>query len=221
MERSWAAGLVLAGVFFAASLPARADTIEIVNYTYADMAAGGLVANVSMTWDQTTGQALSASGTINSSLFVQSDGVTPLGPQSMFLVTANSTSPVIRATYADGSFLWQDSDGTNLQADTKFGTTFPYVDSYGLSFAVGTPNSHGSYASFNFYDIGNTMYDGEFLGNGGPPGQGQVYNTSSQGVLTINSITPVPVPAAAWLLISGLLGAGPFFARRRPLPAPA
>jgi hypothetical protein len=208
MKRIVAGATFWSALLLFQSLPAAADTIETIDFTYQDPTAGNLIASVNLEYDATTGQALSATGTINSSLFVESNGVTPLGAQSMFLVTA--TSPlIINSSPAGGGFLWQDSDGTNIQADTAFSPLFPYVDSLGLSFAVGTPTSNGHYASFNFYYEGG-QFDSEFLGHGGPPDMGQVYFTGSEGTVTF-----VPLPAAAWLMLSGLAGLGTLL-RRSP-----
>lgn len=189
-----------------------ADTIGSYSFSFTDPNAGNLVASGNLTVDLTTNQALSGTGSINSNLFVQSDGVTPIGTQGMSLVTASSTN--IRAVYADGSFLWTDSDGTNLQADTYFTPTTPYIDSYGLLFQVGAPTANGHYASFNFWYSGGSLY-GEFLGNGGPAGQGQVYNISNTGTFTVSA---VPLPATVWMLLSGLAGLGAL-ARQRKLAA--
>jgi hypothetical protein len=195
---------VAAAMLLVGSATAFADTVENVNFTYSDPTAGNV----------TTGQVLAGTGSLNSSLFVATNGTTPLGTQAITLVTASSTN-INGGPYADGSFQWQDSDGTNIVADTAFSLTAPYVDTNGLLFAVGSPNSGGKYGSFNFYDNGTGSVLGDFLGHGGNPGQGQVYNTSSDGTLVITSITAVPLPASAWLLISGLGGLGALSRRRR------
>jgi hypothetical protein len=191
---------------------AMADTIELFDFSFDDPNAGSLMSSGSLLVDVTTDQALSGSGTINSSLFVGSDGMTPLGTLSMSLATSSN----IGHNNVDGmgGFLWQDSDGTNLQADTHFNPNAApgsYVDTDGLLFAVGTPNAGGHYASFNFYYQNGVLY-GDFLGNGGPPGQGQVYAENITGTLTV---TPVPLPAAAWMLLTGLSGMGILVRRRK------
>lgn len=194
---------------------ARADVIESVSFSYTDPNAGNLTASGTLLVDTTTGQALSGSGILNSTLFVESDGVTPLGDQNITLVTASSTN-IVNPNPAGGGFLWQDSDGTNIQADTAFSTTSPYVDSNGLLFAVGVPTANGHYGSFNFYFNDSGAVLGDFLGHGGPPAHGQVWQGNTNGTLTINSVTPVPAPAAAWLLLAGLPGVIARARSRRP-----
>jgi hypothetical protein len=105
-----------------------ADTIESFNFTFIDPNAGNLHATGTLSVDVTTSQALSGSGTINSSLFVGSDGMSPLGNLSMSLATSSNIGH--NGVDGLGGFLWQDSDG--------------------LLFAVGTPNAQGRFASFNF-----------------------------------------------------------------------
>jgi hypothetical protein len=211
-ERNWSAlknSIFIATALLGASA-AMADTIESFNFTFDDPSAGNLMSSGSLLVDVTTDQALSGSGTMNSSLFVGSDGMTPLGTLNMSLVTTSNIGH--DNVDSSGGFLWQDSDGTNLQADTFFNpSASPSVDSDGLLFAVGAPNAGGHYASFNFYFLGGVLY-GDFLGNGGPPGQGQVYAENITGTLTV---TPVPLPATAWLLFTGLSGVGVLVRRRQ------
>ncbi len=100
-----------------------ADMIEAVNFSFTDPNAGNLVASGTLAVNLTSSQALTGSGSINSSLFVASDD------------------------------LWHQGD----------------------------------------------VLDWDFLGYGGPPMQGQVYNTSSSGI----TVTPA---RCRWLLLSALGG---------------
>jgi hypothetical protein len=199
---------VAAAALFGSSA-ALADNIEAFTFSFTDPSAGNLAATGILNVDLTTSQALSGSGSINSSLFVGSNGVTPLGTQSMSLVTSSNRGQ--NNVDSLGGFLWTDSDGTNLTADTNFTATAPHVDSDGLLFQVGAPTINGHYASFNFWYENGALY-GDFLGNGGPPGMGQVWNISTTGTF---SVTPVPLPAAAWMLVSGLTGLGTLVGRRK------
>lgn len=210
---------------------ANADTIQDVNFTYSDPGQGNLTASGTLVIDVTTGQALSGTGTINSSLFVNPGTVagtqTPIGTMSMNLVTwANCAStstncaqpPGGGGSYPPGAFQWSDSDGTDLSADTNFSLAAPYVSPYisesdprlsfgGLLFAITAPSTHGAdtYDSFEFSAISTSVY-GDFLGAGGASyaqGGSQVFSAGESGTLTI---TPVPLPATAWLLLSAIVG---------------
>ncbi len=203
-------GFLAAAALFGSSA-ASADTIAVLNFGFTDPSAGNLVASGTLNVDLTTSQALSGAGNINSALFVASDGVTPLGNQAMSLVTSSNRGQ--NNVDSLGGFLWTDSDGTNLTADTAFGASAPYVDSDGLLFQVGAPTVNGHYASFNFWYENGSLY-GDFLGNGGPPGMGQVWNISTTGTFTV---TPVPVPATAWMLLSGLFGLGALARRSKAI----
>lgn len=221
---------------------ASADTIQDFNFTYSDASQGNLTASGSLVVDLTTGQALSGSGTINSSLFVNPGTVagtqTPIGTMSMNLVTwsnCSSTStncaqpPGVPGVYPPGAFQWSDSDGTDLSADTNFSPTAPYVSPYipesdprlsfgGSLWAITAPSTHGAdtYDSFEFSAISTSVY-GDFLGAGGlsySQGGSQVFSAAQSGTLTV---TPVPLPAAGWLLMSAIVGG--FGVLRRGKPA--
>jgi hypothetical protein len=213
---------VFSGLWLSATL-AAADTIEDVNFTYTDPDSGNLTATGTLTVDVTTDQALSGSGTITSSLFVNAGSPpTPMGARSFFLVTlancAATSGNCVIPSPSGGTFQWADSDGTNLSGDTYFSLSAPYVSSAGLLFAVGNTGAHGGgYDSFNLYSLGGTAL-GEFLGAGGAAqsqGGTQVYNEGADGTLTINSITPVPIPNAGLLLLSGIAVLGRLADRRR------
>lgn len=190
------AAILLAGL--GASV-ASADTLENVDFSFSDASAGNLSAFGVLTVDVTTGQALSGSGTITSSLFAPT---IPVGTsQSMILVTSSNRGE--NDVDSLGGFLWTDTDGTNLTADTNFSLSAPYVDSDGLLFLVGPSytNSDGQLtgASFNFWYANNNLY-GDFVGQGNNPQQ--IWNLSADGGSL--KVSPVPLPAAAWLLLSGL-----------------
>jgi hypothetical protein len=79
--------------------------------------------------------------------------------------------------------------------------------SYGVN-DINHTNPH--WASLNIWYQGGDWY-WDFLGKGGPPQQGQIYNTAQSGMFTV---TAVPVPTALPLLLSGIAGLG-FMVRGR------
>jgi hypothetical protein len=193
---------------FLISPPAMADIVENVSFTYTDPAAGNLMASGTLAFDTTTGQLLSGTGTVTSTLFLTPSG-SPLGPQSMTLVTL--ASPNIRNidAYGPGTFMYVDSDGTQLfPVDTSFSLTAPYVDTNGLAFAWGAPSAHGTYGSFAIWSQGTGQPWVDFVGHGGVDEQhGQVWQESFDGTLAIGqtlTISQVPEPESAALLLAGL-----------------
>jgi hypothetical protein len=212
MMKCFANCIVAAAIL--ASPTAFADVYQTYDFTFNDPNAGNLVSSGTLYVDTTTGTVLSGSGSINSTLFHASDGVTLLGTQSMSLVTSSNRGQ--NNVDGLGGFLWTDTDGTNLTGDTNFSASAPYVDSDGLIFLVGTPvQGSGSVtgltgSSFNFWYQGGQLY-GDFLGAGGAPGGTQVYQENLTGTFTVMA---VPEPATCALMLAGL-GALGFAARRR------
>ena len=87
-------------------------------------------------------------------------------------------------------------------ADQQFSPAFPYVDYAGLSFST---NTGGDY---NFATVGGNLWFVSSIGD--PAGVEQ-----TQGVTLITpTVTAVPEPANAALLLAGVLGLG-VMARRR------
>ncbi len=96
------------------------------------------------------------------------------------------------------------SDGTKLAADDDGG---PGYDSL-LSFLISNPGTYyaavGGYDDFNFDGIADLFAD---EGNGSPiPSSNFQYNLQIASTAGPEGPAPVPVPAAAWLLGSALLG---------------
>jgi hypothetical protein len=224
----WVLAVVLtAGV----PLAARAAMVD-VNFTYTDSSAGNLVATGTLTVDTTTGQALSGSGTLTSDLFLNDGTLTPMGPRSFFLVTpancAATSSNCGLDSSLGGTFHWRDSDGTDIGADTIFNLASPNVSTDGLLFAVGNrgdhgngppPRPNGNYDDFGIYSTGAGLRDWLVAGGatGGPPGGTQLRAGTTNGVGTL-TVTVVPLPAAAWLLLSGLGGLGAAMRRKQKQP---
>jgi hypothetical protein len=188
---------------FLISASAMADNVETVDFTFTDPTAGNLTASGTLILDVTTDQLLSGTGTISSTLFLNASGAL-LGPQSMTLVTAASPNVRNIGAYGPGTFMYVDSDGTQLYPlDTSFSPTAPYLDSNGIAFAWGAPSANGTYGSFAIWSQGSGQPFGDFVGHGGVNEQhGQVWQESYDGTLTITSI---PEPKSyALLLLAGL-----------------
>lgn len=87
-------------------------------------------------------------------------------------------------------------------ADQHFSATFPFVDYAGLSFST------ASGGDYNFAAVGTALYLVSSVGD--PAGVEQ-----AQGVTLINpTVTAVPEPANAALLLAGILGLATMWRRR-------
>jgi len=170
---------------------AAADTVETF-----DVEATGISAVFA--WDVSGGNAISGTGTVTSSLLVPN-------PEALTLVTL-STAGV--SNLGGGNLSYRFGGGTDLIGDTTVNSSSPYFSSNGLVFMAAGPNDNG----FNIWASGGTVYAGFLAGNANT-GTSSLYSQFNGGTLTV---TPVPLPAAAWLLVSGIGGVGAL-ARRRKL----
>ncbi len=149
-------------------------TAGMVEFNYV-----GSTMTADFTLDIEGGQAVSGTGSIFSS------SLTP-SPESLTLVTLSTTGV---NNLGGGNLSYRFGGGTDLIGDTVASATAPYVDSSGLVFMVGGPNNNG----FNIGYSGGVAYYSYLVGN-----------TLYQGDGGTLSVAPVPLPAAGWLLISGL-----------------
>jgi hypothetical protein len=196
-------GIVVAASLVVGSL-ANADTIY--DWTWS----GGDGVSASGTFDVLNGFIQSATGTITGG------GLGTTG--SLSLITASSLGVISNPDPANptpGSFVFQDGNGDNFEGDTAFSSSSPWVDFYGPVLAVsgtglGTGNHGESNYAFNLWADSPGVWQASLGGNGGAPGQVDAVN--QYGTLVV---TPVPLPAALPLVLSGLGGWGAFAARRR------
>ena len=170
---------------------APADTVETFDFEATGISAG-------FTLDVSGGQAISGTGTVTSSLLVPN-------PEALTLVTL-STAGV--SNLGGGNLSYRFGGGTDLIGDTTVNSSNPYFSSNGLVFMAAGPNDNG----FNIWASGGAVYAGFLAGNANT-GNSILYTQFNGGTLTV---TPVPLPAAAWLLVSGIGGVGAL-ARRRKL----
>jgi hypothetical protein len=181
---------------------ANADTIYDWTWSSDGISASG-------SFDVLNGYIQSATGTI------AGGGLGTVG--SLSLLTATSPGVVSNpdpANSTPGSFVYQNGNGDDIEGDTAFSSSSPWVDLYGPVMAIsgtglGIGNHGQSNYTFNLWYQSGFWYE-NLGGNGGIPGQ--VDANGGTGTLTVS---PVPLPAGLPLLLCGLGGLVVLATRRR------
>jgi len=166
-----------------------ADTVYDWTYTDGTLSASG-------TLDVSGGQAISGTGTVNTTNGALS------GPESLTLVT--ESTPGVN-NLGGGGLSYRFGGGTDLIGDTTFNSSDPWVSSNGLVFLVGGPGDNGLNIWANSSSPGGS-YTGFLAGTANYEG--------TSGTFTA-VLAPVPLPAALPLLLSGIGGLGAMVRRRR------
>jgi hypothetical protein len=186
---------------------ATVASAQDVSFTYSDPAEGNLVAN--FTVDVEGGLAVSGSGTITSSLISGTDDLT--------LITASSTLPAgggsINPTGVPGpsGFTWHTvpgSGGADFLSDAVVNGGAPYLDDFGLSFLISSI-SNPIVGGINIY-ANSSSADSSYTGNLGVGGN--CYECYGSGAGTLS---PVPLPPADWLFLSGVVGVAALARKRK------
>jgi len=162
-----------------------ADTIYDWSWTSSSFNASG-------TLDVVGGYAISGSGAIGATSLIDPG-------QSLVLIPASSPGAQVTGLFAGG---------LNLNGDNAVNSTAPLLSSTGLVFSVGTYTGTRSNDGFNPWANSATDYEAAGGNTGGGPGF-----FDEHGTFVLN-VAPVPLPAAAWLLLSSLGGLA-VFARKR------
>jgi hypothetical protein len=184
---------------------AAADTV----YDFTWSGGGGVTA--SGTFDVSNGNVQSVTGSVS--------GGGLAGPESLSLITAGAarTSVPDPGNSAPGSFTFETGGGDVYEGDTVFSPTSPYLDVDGLVMQVGSEHggaSGGALYAFNIWGNAPGNWQASLAGAGGT--EGRIYTVNEGGTLTVSA---VPLPASALLMLSGFAGLGLVGRRRKSTAA--
>ncbi len=212
---------LIAAALLAAPLAVNAASV-MYEFTGTITSATGIYASA--------GPTVTGTYTIDVAAEIPSQSLLPISITSTWISEANGGSVYEKPTPSALVFASTLNSGGVTYSNSTPGSTGS--DSF-VEGSVGIPNEYIAgdqeysgpgtyvYSQFILYgSSGSTPWDVNGLpvfsnASGGNAGELYSNGSSSELLYTITSMTPVPLPAALWLMLSGIAGLGAFVRNRR------